>query len=103
MDEVSFSPFSDLGDMSEALVDGEVLARKGVGRVRVSLLNGGITVDLLVTHTAADPSGQRGYDNSLHRKHQAREILKKHVGKSDADVVVLAGDLNSPPNGKGIV
>ena len=34
-EEVEFTPFSEHGDGAMALVDAEVLARKGVGRVRV--------------------------------------------------------------------
>ena len=52
--EVEFHKYNLEGDKYHVYPDGEWLANKGVGRVRVELENGA-DVDVFVTHTAADP------------------------------------------------
>ena len=52
--EIEFNSYSWHGDIAKMWVDGEYLAKKGVGRVRVELENG-VDVDVFITHTAADP------------------------------------------------
>jgi len=78
------------------LVDGEWAARKGVGRVRIKP-SPNTTVDIFVTHTAADPDPIHQYTNEYYRKAQVKELIESYVSKSDADVVLLAGDFNAGP------
>jgi endonuclease/exonuclease/phosphatase family metal-dependent hydrolase len=94
--DVEFNTFTDHGDGAKAFVDGEVLARKGVGRVRIDVFN--VSVDVFVTHTAADPDPVHGYNNSYYRVRQVRELMKSYVSKSTADIVILGGDFNAHPD-----
>ena len=75
--------------------DGEGLAGKGVGRVRIEPIPN-LTVDVFVTHTIAD-SGTTMYNNTWVRINQVEELMNSYIGKSTADVVILGGDFNSPP------
>ena len=84
--EIEFNSFTYHGDGTKALIDGEVLAKKGVGRVRIMPL-ANFTVDIFVTHTAADPNPNHGYDNSYYRLQQIKELLQSFIVKSDADIV----------------
>ena len=59
------------------------------GRVRVSPLPG-LLVDVFVTHTAAWNS------NIWYRNHQINQLIG-WVNDSDADFVILGGDLNTNP------
>ena len=86
--EVEFNTFTYHGDALKALVDGESLARKGVGRVRITPAEN-LTVDIFVTHTAADPDPSHGYDNSYYRVRQVAELMESYVTKSDADIVSI--------------
>lgn len=76
--------------------DGEALAGKGVGRVRVQP-HPDVTVDVFVTHTIADGNTLGLYNNTDVRIRQVTELMDDYVDKSDADVVVLGGDFNTPP------
>jgi len=72
-----------------------------VGRVRVRPIPN-ITVDIFVTHTAADPDPSYGYTNDFYRRAQVKELIE-YISKSDADVVILGGDFNAgPDNSLGI-
>ena len=62
--EVEFKPFAYHGDIENIFIDGEVLAKKGAGRVRIQPFSN-ITIDMFVTHTAADPDPCYGYTLSL--------------------------------------
>jgi len=75
--------------------DGEDLAGKGVGRVRIEPM-ANTTVDVFVTHTIAD-SGTKMANNTWYRVKQVEELMESHVKKSTADAVILGGDFNSPP------
>merc|ERR1712110_189525 len=94
--EVEFNAFADHGDATKMFVDGEWFARKGVGRVQVEPMPN-VTLDIFVTHTAADPEPWHGYNNSFYREKQVRELLDERISKSKADVVVLGGDFNDGP------
>ena len=96
MTEVEFNSFTDHGDGAKAFVDGEVLAKKGVGRIRIQPV-GNLTIDVFVTHTAADPDPSHGYNNSYYRVRQVRELMESYVTKSTADIVILGGDFNAEP------
>jgi len=85
--QIEFFPYSDHGDAFWN--DGEYLARKGVGRVRIEP-HPNVTVDIYVTHTCASDY------NSYYRQKQVKELVK-FVNKSDADFVVLGGDFNVDP------
>jgi len=85
--EVEFLGYSDHGDAWWG--DGEYLARKGVGRVRVEPVNGTL-VDVFVTHTCASDY------NFYYRQRQIKELVK-FVNKSDADFMILGGDFNVDP------
>ncbi len=96
MQEVEFNSYTEHGDPLKVLVDGEWAARKGVGRVRIKPFPN-TTVDIFVTHTAADPDPIHEYTNEYYRKAQVKELIESYVSKSDADVVLLAGDFNAGP------
>lgn len=89
--QVEFFPYSDHGDAFWG--DGEYLARKGVGRVRVEP-HPNITVDLFVTHTCASDY------NYYYRQRQVKELVT-FVSQSDADFVILGGDFNVDPRANG--
>ena len=77
------------------------MARKGIGRVRIAPLPN-VTVDVFITHTAADPDPSHGYTNRYYRLKQVRELMNKFISKAKADVVLLGGDFNAGPvNKKG--
>jgi len=86
--ETEFMGYSDHGDAWWA--DGEYLARKGVGRIRVEPVNGTL-VDFYVTHTCASDY------NYYYRQRQVKELVK-FVEKSTADFVILGGDFNVDPH-----
>jgi len=71
------------------IIDGEFLASKGVGKVRIEPFPGHI-VDIFVTHTCASD------DNSEYRQKQVKELVAI-VKESQADFVILGGDFNSDP------
>ena len=86
--EKSFTVFHDHGSSSH-FWDGEALARKGVGRVRIEPAPGHL-VDVFWTHTAASDN------NDWYRQKQVKQLVKL-VKQSDADFVILGGDFNSDP------
>ena len=79
--------------------DGEWLARKGVGRIRIFPAND-ISIDVFVTHTAADPDKKYNYTNEWYRVKQVEELVESYIKKSDADIVLLGGDFNAGPEMK---
>ena len=87
--EVEFNSYGYHGYASKALIDGEILASKGVGRVRIMPAASNTTVDVFVTHTVADPDPAHGYDNFEYRVLQIDELLKSYISKSNADLVIL--------------
>jgi hypothetical protein len=56
-----------------------------------------LTVDLFVTHTAADPDQKHGYNNLYYRVKQVNELMETYVSKSTADLAILGGDFNTEP------
>ena len=94
--EVQFDKFSVHGDGSKSLVDGEVLVRKGAGRISIKPLPK-VTVDIFSTHTVADPDPSHGYNNSYYRLKQVHQLMDKWISNSTADVVILGGDFNAAP------
>ena len=94
-------------------LDGEYIAAKGVGMVRISPDNE-TNIDVFVTHTAAnhDPYNKcdwyewpcifyaecPDYDNSYYRKSQVKQLMNL-VTKSNADIKIVGGDLNTRPKG----
>ena len=84
---------------------------KGVGMVRISP-DDETNIDVFVTHLAAnqDPYNEcnwltclwyakcPGYDNSYYRKRQVKQMMNL-VTKSNADIKIVAGDLNTRPKG----
>jgi len=74
--------------------DGEALAGKGVGRVRIEP-KPNTTVDVFVTHTIAD--GTTMYNETWYRIKQAEELVESYLKKSTADAIILGGDFNAPP------
>ena len=89
--EIEFNMYTYRG----SIWDGEGLAGKGVGRVRIEPIPN-LIVDVFVTHTIAD-SGTTMYNNTWVRINQVEELMNTYIDKSDADVVILGGDFNSPP------
>jgi len=84
----SFTMFTDHGSASH-FWDGESLASKGVGRVRIEPAPGHI-VDVFWTHTAASD-----YNGGIREK-QVKQLVGL-IKQSDADFVILGGDFNSDP------
>ena len=89
--EVEFNMYTYRG----SIWDGEGLAGKGVGRVRIEPMPN-LTVDIFITHTIAD-SGITMYNNTWVRINQVEELMSTYIEKSDADAVILGGDFNSAP------
>jgi endonuclease/exonuclease/phosphatase family metal-dependent hydrolase len=89
--EIEFNMYTYRG----SIWDGEGLAGKGVGRVRIEPIPN-LTVDVFVTHTIAD-SGTTMYNNTWVRINQVEELMNTYIDKSNADVVILGGDFNSGP------
>jgi len=89
--EVEFLPYTDHGNILH-FDDGEFLARKGAGRVRIEP-GPNVTLDVFVTHTCASDY------NYWYRQRQVKELVK-FVKKSTADFVVLGGDFNVDPKAK---
>ena len=85
----NFTQFSRQGKLSHVLSDGEYMASKGVGRVRVAP-RPGLQLDVFVTHTIAEDG------NHEIREQQADELVADVRG-SDADFVILGGDFNASP------
>ena len=94
--DVTFDKFSDHGDGAKAFIDGEVFVRKGAGRVKIEPFPN-VTIDIITTHTAADPDPGHGYNNSYYRKKQIHELMDIWLPKSTADMVIVGGDLNAKP------
>ena len=80
---------------------------KGVGMVRIRP-DDETNIDVFVTHTAADQECNLitciwyaqcpDYDNSYYRKRQVKQMMNL-VTKSNADIKIVAGDLNTRPKG----
>ena len=73
------------------------MARKGVGRVQIEPVKN-LTMDIFVTQTAKDPDPSHGYNNSYYRVRQVQELMDSYIRKSEADIVILGGDLNVQHN-----
>jgi len=86
--EKSFTVYTDHGN-SLHFWDGESLARKGVGRVRIEPSPGHI-VDVFLTHTAASDY------NYYYRQKQVKQLVEI-IQQSEADFVILGGDFNADP------
>ena len=89
--EIEFNMYTYRG----SIWDGEGLAGKGVGRVRIEPIPN-LTVDVFVTHTIAD-SGITMYNNTWVRINQVQELMDSYIDKSKADAVILGGDFNAGP------
>ena len=95
--QVEFNSYTEHGDWKKATIDGEWFARKGVGRVRIEPIPG-ISMDVFVTHTAADPDTRyHNYTNEYYRNAQVKELMETYITKSTAELVLLAGDFNAGP------
>jgi len=88
--EVEFHQYTWKG----TIWDGELLAGKGIGRVRIEP-KPNTTVDIFVTHTIAD--GTKMVNESWYRVKQAEELVDSYLKKSTADAIILGGDFNAPP------
>jgi len=88
--EVEFNQYTWKG----TIWDGEALAGKGIGRVRIEP-KFNTTVDVFVTHTIAD--GTKMANETWYRVKQAEELVDSYLKKSTADAVILGGDFNAPP------
>ena len=95
--EVQFNAFSDRGDETKALIDAEVVAAKGAGRVRIEPIKN-LTMDIFTTHLIADPQAQFSYNNTIFREKQSSQLMNEWVLRSNADVVLLGGDFNTTPD-----
>lgn len=120
-EEKEFNSYNWHGDAAKSWIDGEYLAKKvkwqiierslhifllclrfslqGVGRVRVRPMDN-VTLDVFITHTAADPDPSHGYNNSYYRVRQVRELVDVYLNRSTADVMFLGGDFNAGPENK---
>lgn len=87
--ETNFTKFTSQGSLSHLFSDGEYLAAKGIGSVKV-VPREGVTVDVFVTHTISEDS------NYAIREQQADQIIDL-IDNSKADFVILGGDFNASP------
>ena len=99
INETEFNSYTYHGNAMNVVSDGEWLARKGVGRIRIFPAND-ISIDVFVTHTAADPDKSYNYTNEWYRIKQVEELVNTYIKKSDADIVLLGGDFNAGPDMK---
>ena len=90
---IQFNMYTERG----SILDGEALAGKGIGRVRINPVSD-LSVDVFVTHTIADSGKDWLYNNTRVRIDQIQELMNSYVVKSDADVVILGGDFNTAPS-----
>ena len=102
-EDVEFHLYADCGNPAKIFVDGECLASKGVGRIRIT--PGGpegnltdVSMDVFVTHTVAAPPDGHGYNNVYYRVKQVTQLVNEFLKASTADVIVLGGDFNTPPD-----
>ena len=98
IDETSFHMYADCGNPLKIFVDGECLASKGVGRIRIRPANLTLSLDVFVTHTVADPDPSHGYNNSYYRVKQVHQLVEQFLKSSDADALLLGGDFNAAPD-----
>jgi len=100
--EVEFYLYHICGNPSKIFVDGECLASKGVGRIRLE--NPGnltdVKLDVYITHTVAQPPSGHGYDNIYYRVKQVEQLVEEILKKSTADAIILGGDFNTGPDFK---
>jgi hypothetical protein len=97
--ETEFNSYTYHGNAINIMTDGEWAARKGVGRVRI-FPAGDVSVDVFVTHTAADPDPSYNYTNEWYRQKQVRELIETYLNASTANIVLLGGDFNAGPDTK---
>jgi len=88
--ETDFLPFAETGDWQS--LDGEFWAQKGAGRLKIEPIEG-FSTDIIVTHTCADGPT---YTNAYYRTKQAEQLVK-HIEASEAEFIIVAGDLNTDP------
>lgn len=97
--ETEFFLYNVCGNPSKIFIDGECLASKGVGRIRLGDIGNmtGVALDVYVTHTVAQPPAGHGYDNVYYRIKQVTQLVEEILKKSTADAVILGGDFNAGP------
>jgi len=98
--EVEFFLYNVCGNPSKVFIDGECLASKGVGRVRLEEIGNltDVKVDVYVTHTVAQPPEGHGYNNVYYRIKQVEQLVDDILKKSTADAIILGGDFNTGPD-----
>ena len=57
----------------------------------------GVSVDVYVTHTVAQPPAGHGYNNVYYRVQQVKQLVEDILKKSTADALILGGDFNTGP------
>jgi len=97
IEEVQFYLYAYCGNPAKIFVDGECLASKGVGRVRITPGNLTVSLDVFVTHTVAAPPAGHGYDNVYYRVKQVHQLVDEILKSSTADAIILGGDFNTGP------
>lgn len=105
--DVAFNQFKECGSLDHIGGDGECLAGKGLGsvKIRVPLGGGGggageeVGVEVFVTHTIAEPPVGTGYSNAEYRVSQVGEIVANATASKE-QVVVVGGDFNMVPSGE---
>ena len=111
--KVEFQKFNELGCRAGVTPgfpywpDGEIIAGKGFGMVRISPDNE-TNIDVFVTHTAANHDctikkcppmvACPDFTNHYYRKSQVKQLMNL-VTKSNADIKIVGGDLNTRPKG----
>ena len=95
--ETEFNSYTYHGNALNAASDGEWIARKGVGRVRIYPV-ADVSVDVFVTHTAADPDSSYKYTNEWYRQKQVEELVETYIANATADIILLGGDFNAGPD-----
>merc|ERR1712142_361412 len=100
IEEVQFYLYAYCGNPAKIFVDGECLASKGVGRVRITPGNLTVSLDVFVTHTVAAPPAGHGYDNVYYRVKQVHQLVDEILKSSTADAIILGGDFNTGPEFK---
>jgi len=97
--ETEFYLYRICGNPSKIFIDGECLASKGVGRIRLANMENltDVTLDVYITHTVAAPPDGHGYDNKYYRVKQVHQLVDEILKESTADAIILGGDFNAGP------
>ena len=98
IERTMFQKYEVCGNKAFRFLDGECISTKGYGRIRIRPANLSLAIDVVVTHTIAEPPKKSSHGNTHYRIKQVNQLLEQVLKKSDADVLLLGADLNAAPD-----